>query len=280
MSAAATLAACGDRGDSGGNAGSSPTLTIESAGAPAPTVRPPRAVTSAESDREALVAFYNATGGEDWDDSGLWLSRAPIGSWKGVTTDEDGRVMFLELGGAGLSGEIPPELGNLSQLKSLSLSSNGLSGEIPAELGNLANLRWLALSYNQLSGEIPPELGNLSNLEELDLRTNDLSGEIPVELGRLANLRWLEISFNRLSGGIPPELGNLIILEELHLHDNDLKGEVPPELGNLANLRWLLLNRNDLIGCAPQSLKEREAISRATFGAVSFVLGGLPYCGE
>ena len=40
-----------------------------------------------------------------------------------------------------------------------------MSGEIPAELGSLSNLERLYLNDNALSGEIPAELGSLSNLE-------------------------------------------------------------------------------------------------------------------
>ena len=54
-----------------------------------------------------------------------------------------------------------------------------LSGEIPPELGNLANLTGLALSKNELSGEIPPELGSLASLEYLYLGRNQLSGRYP-----------------------------------------------------------------------------------------------------
>ena len=50
-----------------------------------------------------------------------------------------------------------------------------MSGEIPAELANLSNLEDLDLSFNQLSGEIPAELGNLPNLS---LDGNQLSGRI------------------------------------------------------------------------------------------------------
>ena len=55
-----------------------------------------------------------------------------------------------------------------------------MSGEIPAELGNLTNLERLHLKWNQLSGEIPATLGNLANLERLNLGKNQLSGEIPL----------------------------------------------------------------------------------------------------
>ena len=63
----------------------------------------------------------------------------------------------------------------------LSLYDNELSGEIPSELGRLTNLRALRLDGNELSGEIPPELGSLTNLEELYLG-NELRGCIPAGL--------------------------------------------------------------------------------------------------
>ena len=36
---------------------------------------------SVGSDRAALVALYNATGGASWTDSTNWLSDRPIGEW-------------------------------------------------------------------------------------------------------------------------------------------------------------------------------------------------------
>ena len=117
------------------------------------------------------------------DDSDNWLSDAPLGEWAGINTDDDGRVTVLNLEGNGLSGEVPPELGSLSNLSWLMLNGNGLSGEIPAELGNLSNLNVLRLDNTHLSGEIPAELGNLSNLEHLGLSSfNDLSGCVPSSL--------------------------------------------------------------------------------------------------
>ena len=74
---------------------------------------------SAETDREALVALYNATDGENWNGSANWLSDAPLGEWEGVTTNNDGRVT---------------ELGSLSNLTRLGLRNNELSGCAPSSL--------------------------------------------------------------------------------------------------------------------------------------------------
>ena len=152
------------------------------------------------ADRAALVALYNATGGPNWTNNTNWLSNKALSEWHRVETDEDGRVTALRLVANELSGKIPAELANLTNLQVLSLSINTLSGEIPAELGNLTNLQLLSLSANELSGEIPAELENLTNLEGLDLLRNELSGEIPAELGRLTNLELLYLHSNKLSG--------------------------------------------------------------------------------
>ena len=66
-----------------------------------------------------------------------WLSDRPLGEWYGVVTNADGRVSWLNLGANQLSGSIPPELGNLTNLTLLALGGNQLSGSIPPELGNL-----------------------------------------------------------------------------------------------------------------------------------------------
>ena len=88
---------------------------------PRPTDGPPMAQTSPETDREALVALYNATGGPHWKTNNNWLSDVPISEWEGVTTDDNGRVIELDLGVNQLSGEISPELGNLANLTRLNL---------------------------------------------------------------------------------------------------------------------------------------------------------------
>ena len=217
---------------------------------------------SLESDWRALVALYESTNGEQWQSNDNWSNATntmpdaqTLDSWYGVTVDTVvGRVSELRLKENGLYGEIPSELGNLSNLTNLELGHNSLSGPIPPELGQLTQLTALWLNYNTLSGPIPPELGNLSNLRRLELAYNTLSGPIPPELGQLTQLIVLWLVGNTLGGPIPSELGNLSNLTDIGLRDNTLSGPIPSELGNLSNLRWLELANNTLSGPIPPEL--------------------------
>ena len=58
-------------------------------------------------DWAALVAFYNATDGPNWDNSENWLTDAPLREWNGVRTDRTGRVSSIWLGNNRLRGRIP-----------------------------------------------------------------------------------------------------------------------------------------------------------------------------
>ncbi len=180
------------------------------------------------TDRAALVALYDATGGDSWTDSAGWKSDEPLGNWHGVTTNSDGRVT------------------------SLIVANNNLTGELPAELGNLSELTELAFYDNQLTGSIPPELGNLGELVTLNLRNNDLTGLIPAELGKLNKLDGLHLNKNKLYGTVPSELGNLdpIALGVLVFEDNQLIGELPHSFTRLTGLDDIRFGNNAGL-CAP-----------------------------
>jgi hypothetical protein len=83
------------------------------------------------------------------------------------------------------------------------LSNNNFIGEIPPSMGNLSNLRLLNLSGNHLEGKVPASLSEISTLEQLDLAKNNLSGEIPQKLSKLTKLASLNVSYNILCGHIP-----------------------------------------------------------------------------
>ncbi len=205
-------------------------------------------------DRLALAALYRATNGPGWYESDNWLSGAPLGEWHGVET-EHGNVTEINLQHNGLSGPLPPELGQLADLKVLDLGWNRLSGPIPPELGNLANLTVLdfgqfPLRGGLLSGPIPPELGQLVNLAVLDLNDNQLAGPLPEELADLAALRLLRFDKNLLTGPIPAAYGRLSRLHELTLSFNEgMAGPLPSELTSLRRLGVFLASGTEL--CVP-----------------------------
>ena len=238
-------------------------------------------------EREALIALYNSTNGDNWTDNSGWKS-TPLysdgfampgteGTWLGITvtslhvtqiwlTDNNltgnipaslsalSHLGLLILSQNHLTGSIPVELCQINSLYYFALDVNDLTGSIPAELGQLSNLYLVFLQDNDLTGIIPPELGSLSQLQLLALYGNQLSGEIPHELGNLSLLSYLALYNNQLSGNMPDELGNLINLQTLHLHANRLSGGITPQLGNLTNLRGLDLHSNSLSGGIPPQL--------------------------
>ena len=179
------------------------------------------------SDCEVLLAARDILAGS----AGLnWSADVGMESWDGVAIWGDPmRVITLSLYEQGLTGVIPPELGDLDSLEELILSGNEVSGEIPPELAMLGNLGSLWLEDNRLTGTIPAELSGL-NLKGLFLSHNQLTGSIPAELSHITNLVYLELDDNQLTGEIPQELANLTRLDYLYLANNDLSGCIPEAL--------------------------------------------------
>lgn len=213
-----------------------------------------------DPDREVLVNFYNSTNGANWNNNTNWLSDRPLHEWHGVKTDTEGNVANLGLTDNNLTGSLPPEIGQLDRLLSLTLFNNRLTGRIPTELGRLERLKSLWLGGNELTGPIPPELGRLVDLYWLSLSGNKLTGPIPPELGRLTRLIHLSLSANNLSGAIPPELGQLERLKLLTVSSNRLTGPIPAELSRMSNLEDLILFRNQLSGRIPAELGNMPAL--------------------
>ncbi len=206
-----------------------------------------------QAECEALMALYNSTNGAGWDYSDNWNTASNVFSWYGVIV-EGGHVTKLFLYENKLSGSIPKEIGNLTELKKLYLQENKLSGSIPKEIGNLTKLQHLYLYKNNLSGSMPKKIGDLSELKILNLRENQLSGSIPPEIGDLTKLEKLYLYKNNLSGSIPAAIGNLTKLEKLYLYKNNLSGSIPKEIGDLSKLEFLYLQENQLSGSIPPEI--------------------------
>ena len=117
----------------------SATMRLSRASAPPGLPSPTRPTTPGWSpDCEALLASRDTLAGTVTLN---WSVDIPVADWDGITLEGTSqRVTRLSLVRRGLNGEIPPELGDLTNLERLALQLNRLSGEIPVELGNLANL--------------------------------------------------------------------------------------------------------------------------------------------
>ena len=243
------------------------------------------------SDRDILMAFYEATGGDNWTRNDNWGSDRPLSEWYGVTTEMIApatkagepveRVVGLELKENNLTGEIPSFLGSLTELRSLYLYDNQIIGGIPTELGNLSQLRYLYIGGNQITGSIPAEIGALSQLQYLHIGGTQITGSIPAEIGTLSQLQYLYMVYNQLTGTIPPELGNLSQLKDISLQNNLLSGSIPPELGNLTQLVYLDLFYNQLSGNIPVELgnlvqlQELNLTNNQLNGSIPLELGKL-----
>ena len=215
----------------------------------------------ADPDHAALVVLYHEMGGPNWTEHTNWLTNAPLGDWHGVTTDDAGQVLELNLAGNGLSGALPPAISMLNRVVSLDLSGNSISGPIPTEIGQLTELHSLNLAGNQFSGPLLSEIGQLTYLSSLDLAGNQLSGPLPSELGSLTRLTFLFLPGNLFSGDIPSEIGQLNRLLILSLSGNQLTGPLPPELGQLTRLGFLDILYNQITGPLPPELGQLKALN-------------------
>ena len=143
--------------------------------------------------------------------------------------------------------EVPPEIGELVDLKWLSLSDNFLS-DLPESLMNLSSLEIFDISGNVLT-KFPEVITKMQGLKELDISGNKLTGT-PDSWSGLSSLFLLYLDKNNLTK-VSESLGELSDLRILSLANNKIM-EIPEDLGRLKNLNWLSLAHNrltDLPGC-------------------------------
>ncbi|MBF0452348.1 MAG: hypothetical protein HQK75_16720, partial [Candidatus Magnetomorum sp.] len=152
-----------------------------------------------ESERQALVDFYNSTDGENWQYNTNWLGdRGTECSWWGITCNDDAtHVIQMEMRrynmGNFLGGNIKESFVNLQHLAILDLRVNKIYS-LPDNFGNLSELTTLIIKNNNLSF-LPDSFGNLPKLNNLDLRFNQLN-ILPESFENLTNLTNLQLEGN------------------------------------------------------------------------------------
>ncbi|THG05219.1 hypothetical protein TEA_013664 [Camellia sinensis var. sinensis] len=144
-----------------------------------------------------------------------------------------------------LDGILPTTIGNLTaSLETIYVDYCGIRGNIPSEIGNLSNLAFLNLAQNGFIGFIPSTVKQLGKLQRLYLHNNKLQGSIPNDLlCHLRNLGDLRLNQNELSGLIPECLGNITSLR--------LSGQIPNG-GPFANFTIQSFMSNEALCSAPK----------------------------
>lgn len=243
----------------------------------------PRPLKTNTQDSLALVTVHNA-----FNAATGWDLKQPVSTWSNVVVMNE-RVIGLSLNfGGNITNKciIPPEIGNLTALQSLTIAGQ-IDGELPTTITNLTELKYLyiyggsgtlkvTLPANignltkletlyvpiHADGSIPTSIGNLKNLTRLELNSGNLTGIIPATIGELINLKTLDLSKNKLTGSIPSVFANLTNLTEVYLAENQLSGALPDNIGNLKELTILTLNDNKLSGNLPGSLGNCTKLTR------------------
>lgn len=119
------------------------------------------------ADYEALKVLYQATNGGAWTNKTWRIGSNAVTStgWPGVTFDEEGHVLAIELQNNNLRGNLPTEGMEMKSLRTLNLSGNSLSGDVAAFCKLLPALETLNLGYNlftELTGVLPAHITSLN----------------------------------------------------------------------------------------------------------------------
>ena len=137
---------------------------------------------------------------------------------------------------------IPSFLGSMGSIRFLDLSSACFGGLVPPQLGNISNLRHLNLRGNGLFIENLSWISHLSSLKYLDIDGIDLHrGRHWLEpIGMLPSPLELHLSDCQLDSNMTSSLGyvNFSSLTVLDLSYNNTNQELPNWLFNLSSLAF------------------------------------------
>jgi len=221
-----------------------------------------------------------------WYSSRGWLGTAEdvCSNWHGISCNDQGRILKIELYTNGLTGIFPPETALLHEtLNTIDLYDNilhNVGDEGNNFLGELTNLEYLFLGSTSFEYDgVPSALGKLTALIELDFSQSLYFGKLDgAAFSKLSNLRYLAMDKNAYNSPIPIELAQLPNLEflyadlcflegnfdfitlmpkiiELWVHDNpNLKGPIPSGIGNMANLGSFSASHCGLTGTIPTEI--------------------------
>ena len=207
------------------------------------------------SERSILESFYKALDGDKWEHKENWLSDKPLNEWYGITTDEEGKVVKIQLSDT-MTGKVPANLKHLKKLQSLHLDC--MAGGIRLEVNNYPSLKELELSGNVEKVSVE----NCSELEKLSLTSRYFDAFHVDSCPKLSSLELIghnisDTTKRELDLSPFPKLSELKIyhlaLDQLHINNcfNLKKIEIDScqlqelNLSSCANLEYLKVSGND-----------------------------------
>lgn len=104
---------------------------------------------------------------------------------------------------------MPSELGKIHSILDLRLDQNHITGSVPDEHYNMSELRRWDLHNMNLSGTLSTKISQLTNIQTFRIARNRISGTIPTEMGSMIALQDVELHQNDLTGAIPSALCSL-----------------------------------------------------------------------
>ncbi|KAI7745080.1 hypothetical protein M8C21_013552 [Ambrosia artemisiifolia] len=120
-----------------------------------------------------------------------------------------------------------------------------LGGTLSPELGKLSNMKSIILRNNYFNGTIPREIGDLKELEVLDLGYNNFTGTFPSDLVNNLSLSILLLDNNKFLDTLSPEVNNLKTLSELQVDENQLTSSHNDGSCNDRSRSWNIIQTRD-----------------------------------
>ncbi|KAH6837549.1 hypothetical protein C2S53_009856 [Perilla frutescens var. hirtella] len=271
---------------------------------------------SGQSEKELLLELRNNLTYDSSVSTKLvhWNESLDFCRWAGVKCDANSHVSTLDLSGESISAGINDgsSLFKLSHLQSLSLAHNSFDSiELPPQFGQLTELRYLNLSNSGFSGQIPLSFSYLTRLVVLDLSTTIYPSSLVVEnpdLGRLIrnftrltelhldavnisangnewcsavssslpNLRVLSLSNAYLTGPFDSSLLKLRSLSVIRLDENTFSSPFPDFFADFPNLEVLTMSSCDLSGVVPSKLFRIKSLQSIDLDNNRDLEGSLP----
>ena len=239
-----------------------------------------------EIEYDALVAFYNATNGDNWQFKSNWLSQLkPVGEWYGITV-EKGRVTNINLF-ITYNSLLPSQIYNLTELKEITLINGRIVGGLTSEISNLTKLEILDIKNMSCYVDFPigivqlkyleilnvsslyfhepyPDFSNLKNLKKLDLEGCKSMSKFPKSVLQLLNLEYLSLRNVGMQDTIPDEINDLKKLNYLDLGYCSLNENKLPSLVGIDSLKILQLWTNNFTKI-PDWIYECKSLERIDF---------------